>query len=213
MNHASGAGSIARPVDQQSSTIPLFHGFPLNLTRSHQINTGSIYVSNRRNHGTKITPLNSGLYTPIVACTFLKLNRKPSQNQSSFLNDYTSRCLKGPIVIAGRVFKFIPSLFCPENAQRFMLHLSPINRRPPSWFFFAHLLTFFSGAPPMLSGAIECRRARVHCCGKDILNQNISQNVIRHLATFLCVLYQHYENKFCSCVANLICYLYIQYIS
>ena len=26
MNHASGAGSIARPVDQQSSAMPLYHG-------------------------------------------------------------------------------------------------------------------------------------------------------------------------------------------
>ena len=29
MNHAPGAGSIARPVDQQSSTLPLYHGRPL----------------------------------------------------------------------------------------------------------------------------------------------------------------------------------------
>ena len=34
MNHAPGAGSIARPVDQQSSAIPraLYHGCPLKLT-------------------------------------------------------------------------------------------------------------------------------------------------------------------------------------
>ena len=29
MNHAPGAGSIARPVDQRSSTLPLYHGCPL----------------------------------------------------------------------------------------------------------------------------------------------------------------------------------------
>ena len=28
MNHASSAGSIDRPVDQQSSTLPLSYGFP-----------------------------------------------------------------------------------------------------------------------------------------------------------------------------------------
>ena len=28
MNHAPGAGSIARPVDQQSSALPLYHRFP-----------------------------------------------------------------------------------------------------------------------------------------------------------------------------------------
>ena len=28
MNHASGAGSISRPVDQQSSGLPLYHGHP-----------------------------------------------------------------------------------------------------------------------------------------------------------------------------------------
>ena len=29
MNHAAGAGLIARPVDQQSSVLPLYHGCPL----------------------------------------------------------------------------------------------------------------------------------------------------------------------------------------
>ena len=28
LNHAPGAGSIARPVDQQSSALPLYHGGP-----------------------------------------------------------------------------------------------------------------------------------------------------------------------------------------
>ena len=28
MNHAPGVGSIARPVDQQSSALPLYHGCP-----------------------------------------------------------------------------------------------------------------------------------------------------------------------------------------
>ena len=28
MNHAPGAGSIVRPVDQQSSVLPLYHGCP-----------------------------------------------------------------------------------------------------------------------------------------------------------------------------------------
>ena len=28
MNHAPGAGSIARQVDQQSSALPLYHGCP-----------------------------------------------------------------------------------------------------------------------------------------------------------------------------------------
>ena len=29
MNHAPGAGSLARPVDQQASAIPLYPGCPL----------------------------------------------------------------------------------------------------------------------------------------------------------------------------------------
>ena len=29
MNHAPGAGSIAQPVDRQSSALPLYHGRPL----------------------------------------------------------------------------------------------------------------------------------------------------------------------------------------
>ena len=31
MNHDPGAGSIARPVDQQSSALPLYHGCPLSI--------------------------------------------------------------------------------------------------------------------------------------------------------------------------------------
>ena len=29
MNHASGAGSLVRPVEQQSNVLPLYHGCPL----------------------------------------------------------------------------------------------------------------------------------------------------------------------------------------
>ena len=38
MNHARGAGLITRPVDQQSSMLPLYHGYPL-LRREMEINT------------------------------------------------------------------------------------------------------------------------------------------------------------------------------
>ena len=31
MNHAPGAGSVARPVDLQSSVLPLCYGCPLNM--------------------------------------------------------------------------------------------------------------------------------------------------------------------------------------
>ena len=31
MNHALGAGSIVRPVNQQSSALPLYHGCPPGL--------------------------------------------------------------------------------------------------------------------------------------------------------------------------------------
>ena len=33
MNHAPGAGSIAQPVDQQSSALPLYHGCPQRKVR------------------------------------------------------------------------------------------------------------------------------------------------------------------------------------
>ena len=29
MNHVTSVGSIARPVDQKSNTLPLYHGYPL----------------------------------------------------------------------------------------------------------------------------------------------------------------------------------------
>ena len=35
MNHAPGAGSIARPVDQQSSALPLYYGQPLHPNEEH----------------------------------------------------------------------------------------------------------------------------------------------------------------------------------
>ena len=38
MNHAPGAGSIARPVDQQSSALPLYHRSPLLKKRKISIN-------------------------------------------------------------------------------------------------------------------------------------------------------------------------------
>ena len=34
MNHAPGAGSIARPVDQQSSALPLSYGHPLAMSQT-----------------------------------------------------------------------------------------------------------------------------------------------------------------------------------
>ena len=35
MNHAPGAGSIARAVDQQSSALPLYHRCPPTVTRGY----------------------------------------------------------------------------------------------------------------------------------------------------------------------------------
>ena len=36
MNHARGAGSIAPPVEQQSSALPLYHGCPSLLIQSYE---------------------------------------------------------------------------------------------------------------------------------------------------------------------------------
>ena len=45
MNHATGAGSIARPVDQQSSALPPYHGCYYVLDNSWY-NRSVIYVAN-----------------------------------------------------------------------------------------------------------------------------------------------------------------------
>ena len=38
MNHAPGAGSIARPVDLQFNVLPLIHSFPANQMNMKQLN-------------------------------------------------------------------------------------------------------------------------------------------------------------------------------
>ena len=44
MNHAPGVGSIARPVDQQSSTLPLYYGRPLLPTLTSTNNNRMVVV-------------------------------------------------------------------------------------------------------------------------------------------------------------------------
>ena len=39
MNYAPGAGSLARPVDQQSSTLPLCYGCPLSMQQENMVVT------------------------------------------------------------------------------------------------------------------------------------------------------------------------------
>ena len=45
MNHDPGAGSLARPIDLQSSALPLCHGYPLNGVKIQQHNNRGIIIS------------------------------------------------------------------------------------------------------------------------------------------------------------------------